>query len=484
VPSQVLAAEEVGRDRPALYNGQRSVAEIVFVARDVPGCGYRTYYLEALPAPAGLAGTTQTEPVRNSLSLEVGDYRIAVTEGRVTSLVARRSGRELIGDGVAGPAGTGAHRFGEVVVLEDLLVDLEDGPIEQVRKVPGVASASPEARPGAQPANFTGRAWTSAAHPARVACIERGPVLTRLVLAGQVLDCPVVQEIVLYEHIARLEISLRLDWHGQKNTLVRAAYPLAVPDAVTTYETPYGSVVFGRDELPNTYRGEGTRFVQKWIDLSTAPPSAAGGDGGAGAGDGRGAWGVTWSSKVCAHTLHADERGRGTGLSPLLVRSAYSCGTPFLWYTLEGRHEFAFALQAHEGTWRDSHSWRLGWEFHQPLVAARLTTARPLAPLPGRDTLPQALSLCTLEGDHATVGTIHQPEAETPPGTYAVRLVEVEGRGGAATLTFCRPVRRAARTSLVADDPQPLPVDGARVTVDLGAFEIATVQVELERDGG
>jgi alpha-mannosidase len=187
---------------------------------------------------------------------------------------------------------------------------------------------------------------------------------------------------------------------------------------------------------------------------------------------------------VCAHTLHTDAQGHGTGLSPLLVRSAYSCGTPFLWYTLEGRHEFAFALQAHVGKWRDSHSWRLGWEFHQPLVAARLATARPLAPLPGRDTLPQALSLCSLEGDHAVVGTIHQPEADTPPGTYAVRLVEVEGRGGPATLTFGRAVRRAARTSLVGDDPQPLPADGARVAVDLGAFEIGTVLVELERDGG
>lgn len=169
----------------------------------------------------------------------------------------------------------------------------------------------------------------------------------------------------------------------------------------------------------------------------------------------------------------------GAGLSPLLVRTAYSCGTPFLWYTLEGRHTFRFALQAHQGTWRDAHSWRMGWECHYPLAAARLATARPLAPLPGRDTLPEHLSLCTLNGDHATVGTIHQPEADTPPGTYTVRLVEVEGRGGPATLTFCRAVRTAARTSLVGDDPQPLPIDGDRVTAELQPYEIATIQLTL-----
>jgi alpha-mannosidase len=278
--------------------------------------------------------------------------------------------------------------------------------------------------------------------------------------------CPTEQEVSLYAGLPRVEITLRLDWQGHKNTLVRAAYPLAVPQAVTTYETPYGSVVHGRDELPNTYRGEGSRLVQKWIDLS--------------AGDG--SWGVTWSSRVCAHTLHTDANGHGTGLSPILVRSAYSCGTPFLWYTLEGPHEFRFALRAHEGTWRDSHSWRMGWEFHQPLAVARLTTARPLMPLPGRDTLPQTLSLCTLEGEHATVGTIHQPEVETPPGTYAVRLVEVEGRGGPATLTFCRTVRSAAKTTLVGDDPQPLQPHGQVLAVDLSPYEIATMLVTLDRE--
>jgi alpha-mannosidase len=203
--------------------------------------------------------------------------------------------------------------------------------------------------------------------------------------------------------------------------------------------------------------------VQEWADLT--------------AGDGR--WGVTWSSQLCAHTLHVDSAGHGTGLSPLLLRTAYSCGTPFLWYTLEGRHTFRFALAPHDGTWQDSHSWRLGWEHHYPLAAQRLATARPLAPLPGRDVLPERLSFCTLDAAYATVGTIHQPEAGTPAGTYAVRLVEVEGRGGSAGLTFCRPVRQAVRTNLVGDGAAPLAVDGNRVAVGLGPYEIATVQVSL-----
>ena len=462
-PSQVLSWEEAGRDRPALYNAQRALAELLFLARDVPGAGYRTYYLEALPEPAGLAGATTPAPVADDVTLEAGPYRLAIRGGRLVSLAETGTGRELVGGGVSGPAGTGPHRFGEVVVLEDLLVDLEDGPIEQARNVPGGPA---EARPGPPPPNFTGRAWTSGQQPARVVRIERGPVQTRVVLAGRVLDCPIEQEVTLYEHLPRVEVTLTLDWRGQKNALVRAAYPLAVPRAVTTYETPYGSVVHGRDELPNTYRGEGTRLVQKWIDLSAQD----------------GSWGVTWSSRVCAHTLHTDAGGHGAGLAPLLLRTAYSCGTPFLWYTLEGRHAFHFALASHPGTWRESHAWRLGWEFHQPLQAQRLATARPLAPLPGRDTLPERLSLCTLEGDHATVGTIHQPEGETPRGTYVVRLVEVEGRGGPATLTFCRPVQGAARTDLVGDDPQPVPSEGHRVVVDLAPYEIATIQVELALD--
>ncbi|MBI3972007.1 MAG: hypothetical protein HY332_12015 [Chloroflexi bacterium] len=485
VPSQVLSTEEAGRDRPALYGAQRASADVLFVARDVPACGYGTYYLEALPVPAGLAGATETLPVQNDLTVETATYRAQITGGRLVGLAERGTGRELVGSGVAGPAGTGPHRFGEVVVLEDLLVDLEDGPIEQTRKV------APEIdRPAGfverpVPPNFTGREWTSAAHPAHVVRIERGPVRTQVVLAGQVLDCPVEHTLTLYEHLPRAELTLALDWKGKKNALVRAAYPLAVPRATTTYETPYGSVVHGRDEMPNSYRGEGTRFVQKWVDLSAGDPlrQAQGRlRAGSSAGSGQAGWGVTWSSRLCAHTLHVGVEGHGTGLSPLLLRTAYSCGTPFLWYTLEGRHTFQFALQAHQGTWRDSHSWRMGWEFHFPLLAGRLATARPLAPLPGRDTLPQRLSFCTLDGAHATVGTIHQPEPETPPGTYAVRLVEVEGKGGSASLRFCRPVLRAERTNLVGDDPEPLSVDGDRVVVELRPYEIATIQVSLAAD--
>lgn len=463
VPSQLLAFEEAGRDRPAFYGAQRAAADVLFLAPDVPGCGYRTFYLEALPEPTGPAGTTTSEPVQDDAVLETAAWHLEVRGGRVASLIDRATGREVAGASVTGPAGTGPHRFGEVVVLEDLLSDLEDGPIEQQQKEGRrVVDAQPRAA-GPLP-NFTGRAWTSAEQPAHVRRIERGPIRTRVVLEGRVLDCPVEQEITLYEHLPRAEITLSIEWHGKKNTLVRVAFPLAVPQAITTYETPYGSVVHGRDELPNTYRGEGTRLVQKWIDLSAAD----------------GSWGVIWSSRLCAHTLHTGEAGHGTGVSPVLLRTAYSCGTPFLWYTLEGRHTFHFALQAHRGTWRESHAWRAGWEFHQPLATAVLATAHPLAPLPGRDTLPERLSLCTLHGDFATLGTIFQSEPETPPGTYTARLVEVEGRGGRARLEFCRPVLAAAKTGLVGDDPQSLEVEGGSVAVDLAPYEIATIAVTLE----
>ena len=55
---------------------------------------------------------------------------------------------------------------------------------------------------------------------------------------------------------------------GTKNTQLRLALPYNVPDGEVTYEVPFGNVVFGRDEMPNTYRGDGARWVQKWLDVS------------------------------------------------------------------------------------------------------------------------------------------------------------------------------------------------------------------------
>ena len=92
-PSQVLSWEEAGRDRPALYNAQRASAELLFLARDVPGAGYRTYYLEALPEPAGLAGATTPAPVADDVTLEAGPYRLAIRGGRLVSLAEPGTGR-------------------------------------------------------------------------------------------------------------------------------------------------------------------------------------------------------------------------------------------------------------------------------------------------------------------------------------------------------------------------------------------------------
>ena len=110
----------------------------------------------------------------------------------------------------------------------------------------------PEARTGWPTRTFTGREWRASDGPTQVQWVERGPIWTTVCLRSHVLEAPIVQEIRLHNHEPRVDLTTTIDWNGSKNTQVRLALPYNVPGGEVTYEVPYGNVVFGKGEVPNT----------------------------------------------------------------------------------------------------------------------------------------------------------------------------------------------------------------------------------------
>ncbi len=445
MPCQVVSAQNASRDRADFAHIQRSRVDFAFLAKDVPPVGFKTFYLE--PRVGASDQTTRRGVGEHVVAND--HFRLDVTGGVVRSLQWQRpdgASVELVGDS--------HHCFNEVVVLEDLRFDLEDSLDEQIMKFSTTDEALAVQARGEEwlsGKNFTGREWRASDSPTQVQWVERGPLWTTVCLRSQVLGAPVTQEIRLHNREPRVDLMTSIDWQGAKNTQVRIALPCNVPGGEVTYEVPFGNVVFGRDEVPNTYRGDGARWVQKWLDVSNAD------------------YGVTLGTGNCVHAIH------GTTIYPTPLRTAYSCGTPFFEYPNIGVHTYRATLVPHAGGWREANAERVGWQHWNPLQTAKLATARPMQPFAGRTFLHDRESFVRADADNVVLTTVQ--EHPDRPGNWLLRLFEAHGEETTVTLQLPRAVAAAWVTNLMGDPETELAAAGNTVTLPLGGYEIATLAV-------
>ncbi|MBM4084594.1 MAG: hypothetical protein FJ272_07370, partial [Planctomycetes bacterium] len=406
VPVQILSVEK---------HGNMSRVTFLFLAEKIPPLGYATFYA----TPLEKAFVSPPRMCLSASSFENDFFRGELAGGWLKSLQSKVAGCETVG--------VGPHFFNEVVALEDVAEDVDE--------------------------KFTGQQWRASEHATHVEVVENGPLRGIIRVHGRLMHSTLEQDIVLYAHLPRLDLTTRIDWEGRRNTQVRIAMPFNVPGGQITYESAYGHVTMPEDEMPNTYRGSGGRFTGKWIDVSNAEQ------------------GISLASRLGCHSLD------GTSVYPIILRNAYSCGTPFLWYPQYGQHTFDFSLLAHRGGWRDAHSFRLGWEFNNPLRIGRMCTARPIRPIPGKTFLPEIGSFCQIDAPNVLLTTVKK--AHDGKG-YILRLVEVEGNATDATLHFGRPVASAWEADLLERDMTRLPVAGSALQVRVSPYGIHTVKIELE----
>ena len=346
------------------------------------------------------------------------------------------------------------HYFNEVVVLEDLRTDLEDARDEQAMKA-GYSDEALALQASGENwlsgANFTGREWRASDGPTQVQWVERGPLWTTVCLRSHVLGAPIVQKVRLHNLEPRVDLITSIDWNGTKNTQLRIALPCNVPEGEVTYEVPFGNVVFGKDEMPNTYRGDGARWVQKWLDVSNED------------------YGVTLGTGNCMHAIH------GTTIYPTPLRTAYSCGTPFFEYPNTGVHTFHATLVPHDGGWRAAGAERVGWQHWNPLQTSKLATATPMQPFVGNTFLNDRESFVRTDAPNVVITTIQ--EHPDRPGNWMLRLFEAHGEDTTVSLQLPRAVEAAWVTNLMGDLETGLAVSGSTVTVPLDAYGIETVAI-------
>lgn len=435
-----LVDSVTGREEPAtpLDRGRW-----LFVARDVPALGYKTFRVE--PAPSQPAPAS---PEVASLALENRFYRIRFdpATGAIASLFDKQLGLELVDQDAP-------HKMGEYVYEQFATHSFDVGPT-----------------------------W----HRPRSARLSsrRGPVAQTMSAQIEAAGARRLNlSVTIYDDLPRVDFAMFLDKapsgrrlanHGMGTALgkegVYVALPLRVPQFRIRHELP-GAVV---EPIREQFAGSCTAFytVQHFTDLSNDR------------------FGVTVSSveaplveyghpRSCPMKLGVENEGE---FESELVDPSKSHVYLYLMNNMfdtavridqRGPHRFHWSLRSHAGDWRQGRADQFGWDVHNPL-RARMIPAPQHGPLPAK-------SHSFLAVDQANVACTTIKPAEANGAGFIVRLVETQGLPTTArvSIPFCGPLDTVCETNLVEDDrPVALKTDAqGRIVVRMEPFGVKTLRV-------
>jgi alpha-mannosidase len=127
-----------------------------------------------------------------------------------------------------------------------------------------------------------------------------------------------------------------------------------------------------------------------------------------------------------------------------------------------------YALQPHEGDWRDAKLWREGAELANPLICRKAESHA--------GTLPARWGFINLAAENVVVSSIQTGQ----DGAIVVRVFEASGRAAKdVTLSLPVAIRSASEVNLLEDPLKSMTPDGRALRFDLAPFEIKTFAIRL-----
>jgi alpha-mannosidase len=394
--------------------------KLLFIARDVPALGYKTFFVQAAAA-ANAPPTSTLNASAGSLENEFLSLTIDSGTGCITSLFDKRSHTEAIGQPVP-PRDSPGYEASMMTACGNMLQTFVDKP-----KNWDAWNID---------ADFEKQHWDLRADEVKL--VENTPVRAVIRVKTHFQNSQFVQDITLYPGIPRVDVNMHADWR-EKHVLLKVAFPLSAQNDNATYEIPFGSI-----QRPTTRRTpeEQAQFevpAQRWADLSDATHGF---------------------SLLNASKYGYDTKGNVVRLS--LLRSP-------IWpdpHADEGTHDFAYSLYPHGGDWRQALTVRRGYEVNYPLIA--------LAASSHGGTLPPARSFFAAGAANVVITAVKK--AEDDDGVI-VRFYEWAGKAGDVRLTLPRPASSAAQTNLMEKPEGELRVTGNEVLVPVKPYEIKTMKL-------
>lgn len=418
---------------------QRTGDSIVFVARDVPALGTKTY--RRIEADAGTRAAA-TESGRIAVSavgnpVLAGDRfsaEIDRASGTIVSLLDRVIGRELSYT----PPDPGVEANQTKGLLNVLELQYEEPHWMSAWKL-GTISASKRLVTGAE-----------------LALGEQGPVMQSVRLVHRFGHSELAQEIRIFRGIGRIEFRNRANWgelgsEASPAPMLRVLFAAKLQPKSHTFDVPFGSVERHPDgrEAP----------AHQWIDVSEEN------------------YGLSLlNDGKHGHSIHGNELGM------TLLRSSYE---PDNLGDQGDHHRFAYAIYPHAGDWREAGTVQRAWEFNQPLWAVTGSSAggeiAVKVPADGGAMRVVNAGAGGRDSDSVLI-TAFKQAADGSADEWIVRVVETAGIPAEVALVANFAISEASLCDLVETPLSPLAFDSEadRAVLSLGRLgpkEFRTIRI-------
>jgi alpha-mannosidase len=429
MPSQVL---------PPLSLPDKDKTRLEFIASDVPGLGYKTFYLSKSEAAA--APFSASSPTANVYENKF--YKIELAPGGLRRIYDKKARAEVLNTTkflgfevfTMQSVGNGAGEFGRV-------------------QQPTMEGFDQLSRHGA--------VWQ---HDA----LESGPLKAVYRFREKLANATVEEKILIYNGMKRIdcEVSI-LDWDGAPYREFRLALPVNAVDGQVAYDVPMGVVEVGRSEIPGTGgRAYGNlnydepcasirpREVQDFLSVSGNE------------------FGLTMSTDVAVNDYQDPTPGPAPNpvLQAVLLASRRSCHGEGNWYLQEGDHHYRFSITSHDPGW--TNGYKPGIQANSPLYA--VVGARPKAGA----NLPDEMSFFQISAPNILVSTIKKCEDDD---SVIVRLYDIEGKEADLNLTSSFPLAKAEHVNIIEEEGEPLTSRAEGVRFRVGPHAIETLKLWPKR---
>jgi alpha-mannosidase len=308
--------------------------ELVFVARDVPSLGYRTYYLTAAEAP-------ETGPKASQIQLD-DDKDAREPRRSLGNDTVENSFYRLTVD-----RATGFVSLFDKELKRDVLRNAEIAAVEE--RGGNYIGVEPT----------TGRTIPAVVDDIKVE--ENNWVRSVIRLDLRIADIPVVQRLTLYSGLKRLDIENAVDWKPGRLFRIEQLFPIAQNKPNFEYGVPFGANSADHI-LPNaaTHQSDEismedwrrSRHIQNWVRSD------------------ENGWGVTFATdhqqiRLDGSTIRT-EMVRGTRFTSVkVVRDNLATAQH---YPPAGTYTFRYSVSSAAGDWRATRAWQASMGFNNPLL--------------------------------------------------------------------------------------------------------------------
>ena len=420
---------------PASESQPAEAVRVEFVASDVPGLGYKTFYIVAGGREVDKAAPTHPLVIENSF------YRIELAPGGVKSIFDKELGREILNSGkflgfevfTMRSVGNGAGEFGRV----------QQPTMEGFDRL-----------------GLHGTAW-------KYSAAESGSMRTVYTMEQPLKNCTVREKLVIRNDIKRIgcEVDI-LRWDGDPYREFRIAVPVGTDGGPVAYEVPLGVVEVGKSEIAGTGGPAYGNLVYDELCSDIRPREvqnfiSAGDD----------AFGVTLSTSVavCDFKDPTDSPVPYPVLQPILLASRRSCHGEGNWYLQEGDHHYSFSLTSHGPGWRSGYE--QGIQPNNPLIVLVNPAAGAGA------SLPESMSFLSLSAPNVLVCTLKKAEDDD---SIILRVYDIEGKDSEARLNLFVPVKAAETVNIIEEEGTALKPAKDGLSLKIGHHAIETFRLVPE----